>query len=531
MFMARYTASGNDTSPISHPIIALAQYDTIAGLYRIPEGYITLTQHFNGGFIVLSFAIAFVGSLCTLELLIRRTTNSGWRNQVLLGSAGITFGAVSTFAMHFIFNNSLSLHHPLRTEKLYPVIYLTYDPGFTVLSLVASCTAMTIAFFVMGTHLHDWYCVPGRRRGGSSSSQSSSRSSSRHGADDYGKWKSSQKKALRRGTAGVGALLQQAGAVAKWSLMDTVDEIEKQDWKPGMCEIRGKGQKGEEKEIDDDEDGIIKRDQKLEELDFRLGSSAVNIELERRQASNEVSAANSPTFRASSIRLMPSNSSLPQSSLPVLYPPRSRHSSPQTQIEPMPFPPQSNEVFTQGFNFPPHVEVEPSALTVSLIPKNTPSANSVSIWRPGSPQMGDSSSGRLPDMSQRRASLPTASLSSVRPEPSIYRNANTLTRIQSLPEADSEPPVMVRAVSDEKRSAKRMSDPKVSAVDQIDALEDPVKPPDQRRVRIIGKPVVNKLERFLGFDAVTTADIIKVFLTGTIAGFGVASMREFLVSP
>lgn len=36
------------------------------------EGYVKLKQEINGGYIVLSVIIAFVGSLCTLELLLRR---------------------------------------------------------------------------------------------------------------------------------------------------------------------------------------------------------------------------------------------------------------------------------------------------------------------------------------------------------------------------------------------------------------------------------------------------------------------------
>ena len=52
--------------------------------------------------------------------------------------------------MHFIGNNSLVLHHPLEQEKGYPSLTLAYAPGWTVLSLVVSCTCMIGAFFVMG---------------------------------------------------------------------------------------------------------------------------------------------------------------------------------------------------------------------------------------------------------------------------------------------------------------------------------------------------------------------------------------------
>lgn len=53
------------------PVLALAAVDP-KGRYRVPDGFVILKQRFNGGYIVLSFIIAVVGSLCTLELLIRR---------------------------------------------------------------------------------------------------------------------------------------------------------------------------------------------------------------------------------------------------------------------------------------------------------------------------------------------------------------------------------------------------------------------------------------------------------------------------
>lgn len=39
---------------------------------RMGAEYVKLRQEFNGGYIVLSVAMAFVGSMCTLELLLRR---------------------------------------------------------------------------------------------------------------------------------------------------------------------------------------------------------------------------------------------------------------------------------------------------------------------------------------------------------------------------------------------------------------------------------------------------------------------------
>ena len=504
----------------TRPTLTLASYDPIAGMYRIPQGYVTLVQRFNGGFIVLSYAIAFVGSLCTLELLIRRTNNSGWRNQALLGTAGITFGAVSTFAMHFIFNNSLSLHHPLHNPK-YPGMYLSYRADYTILSLVASCSAMTIAFFVMGTHLEDWYCTGRRRRRGSGSS--SSDSNHQGATDEYGNWKSAHK-ALRRGTMGVGALLVQAGAVAKWSLVDPGEGSEEQPgWRSALRKMSGKEEKegGASSSGNADED-VIKSDKKLEEIDFRFGRSAVKYEMQRRVVDSAVSMEMSPTHGGSSIRLMPSNASIPRTPQPAFYPHTTRQGP--NHYEPDPATSPTSEVFTPGFNFPPRTDNEPNSSTASLLPKFTLNS-STSTWRPSSPDFSQNSLPRLPDMSQRRASLPTAILSSPKPEPSSHRVARTLTRIQSLPEADQELSSNTRPSSFAKKDMGS-SNPKSSMTAQLTALNESEPSPPERKVRIARRHGMSKFEKFLGLDIVTVPDIIKVFITGTIAGFGVAAMRE-----
>ncbi|KAJ9123345.1 hypothetical protein QFC22_001544 [Naganishia vaughanmartiniae] len=112
--------------------------------------YVKLEQTYHGGYIVLSVIIAFVGSLCTLELLLRRTSNRGLYNVLLLFAAGVCFGSVSTFSMHFIGNNSLTLHYPHEVELNRKPFSLTYEAGWTVLSLVVSCAVTILAFFVMG---------------------------------------------------------------------------------------------------------------------------------------------------------------------------------------------------------------------------------------------------------------------------------------------------------------------------------------------------------------------------------------------
>lgn len=63
---------------------------------------VTLTQSYAAWRIVLSFFVSVVGSITTLELLLRRTNAGGWYNAVLLVGAGCAFGGGTAWAMHFI---------------------------------------------------------------------------------------------------------------------------------------------------------------------------------------------------------------------------------------------------------------------------------------------------------------------------------------------------------------------------------------------------------------------------------------------
>lgn len=489
-------------------IFALAKIDH-DGYYRVPDNYVTLIQRFNPGFIVLSYAIAVVGSLCTLELLIRRTTNAGWRNQVLLASAGFTFGSVSTFAMHFIFNNSLSLHHPLQDRKNYPALRLAYNPGFTVLSLIVSCLAMTVAFFIMGTSLQDWWCLPGsgRRRRGSSFSDSP-----KSGTDEYGKWKESQKSVLRRGTVGVGALLNRAGSVAKWSFMDMGGDENHHNAKWASALSKGGKWDGELDEAKTDQ--IVKHDKKLQELDFRLGRTAVKEEITRRvEPHTQPSSAIHPLGpgRNSTASIQPM-SIPPVSSQPVevFYPPTRRGSVPVMDHA------NGSEVFAPGFNFPPRND-DPTSSTANLIP-----VSRSSLDRTLNPAWSEADTPPTfgVDHNKRRASLPAAALTFNRDIP--LRQTNTLTRIQSMPEGDVELGPSSRQGSYD----KTLQDVKTfSSSDTVDASRDVS--PNGKRVEFRDRHSFTKLEKFLGFDVVTRDEIIKIIITGTIAGSGVAGMRKF----
>ncbi|KAK6906981.1 hypothetical protein I203_100970 [Kwoniella mangroviensis CBS 8507] len=501
------------------PILAIANFDSISETWKLPEGYVELRQHFHAGFIILSYAIAFVGSLCTLELLIRRTTNSGWRNQLLLASAGFCFGAVSTFAMHFVFNNALSLHHPMVDEKSYPALYLSYDPGFTILSLVVSCLAMTTAFFIMGTQLRDWLVWPGQRKDKLDGRRGSPSKS--EAADDYGKWKKSHKKVLRRGTLGVGALFAHASHAAKWSLMD-LEGLES----GGRRNSKGEGEKkhtnwkdevqGMYTPVEGDTERMFGDDDALQELDFRLGKDAVRQELERR------AGASTPTSTRASQRGSIAVSHHSITPLPVIYAPSSRRSS-VASSQPIPLP--SPDVFTPGFNFPPKIEPDLTSSTNLISP---PSGG---IGRIPSPTFGETEPIHQPE--RRRASLPANVMVTHRDRPSWGGPSTTLARIQSLPEGDIEPSSSgsvgsIISSNGEKKSHKSASPPTITArlSSYTGKSENTVGRNSRRKVRLVARSTrLTRLGMFLGFDVVTPTEIFKIVITGTIAGFGVVGMH------
>jgi NO-binding membrane sensor protein with MHYT domain len=462
-----------------HPLIAVAELDH-NGKWVIPTGYVILVQKFKAGIIVLSYIIAFVGSLCTLELLVRRTNNAGWRNRLLLTAAGICFGGVSTFAMHFVFNNALSLHHPMQDMQMYPSLYLQYDPGFTVLSLVASITAMTLAFFIMGTDMHDWFTLPGKRRRRDEKRK-------RNGGDEYGRWKKTHRGRMKGSESGmgfgIGALMETAGKVAKWSLVDTGENR----W----SSIGKKGDKGldEGNDWEMNGDGVtMKRDKSLDEMEFRLGKQAVRAELDKRRAPT-------PSTINGSIHEQQQGAVMPEMPPSIFNPNYRRGSLPTDQ----PMSAQS-EMFTPGYNDSVR-NVHANDSTTGLLQDN-PWASVDSGFEPY----------------KRRASLPTVTFGG-RPEQSL-RPPTSLARIQSLPEHEVE--IESYPISRKPSEAGHQS-PHMSIKSQIDAHHEDSNPQGPRKT--LTRRAFGKVEVFLGFDVVTTTDIIKIFITGTIAGFGVAGMH------
>jgi len=357
---------------------------------------------------------------------------------------------------------------------MYPSLYLQYDPGFTVLSLVASITAMTLAFFIMGTDIHDWCFLPGRRR-------KRDEKRKRNGGDEYGRWKKTHRGRTNKGSEsglgmGIGSLLETAGRVAKWSLVDTGEQ---RTWNS----ISRKGDKGYEDGHETFGDGVtMKRDKALDEMEFRLGKQAVRAELDKRRAPTP------STIDGSIHDNQPSGITMPPS---IFNPNYRRGSLPSDQ--PMV---SQTDMFTPGFDV---AERHVNDSTTALIQDN-PWASVDSGFEPY----------------RRRASLPTVSMG--RSEKGLMPPTR-LDRIQSLPEPDAE-----SHPSEDKTGEVGQRSPNMSIKANLHALDHEDTNPQGPR-KTLTRRAFGKVERFLGFDVVTTTDIIKIFITGTIAGFGVAGMH------
>lgn len=529
----RETTRADSEWPILETFTAVARMSTTDhnGVIVIDQKYYKLTASMNAGFIVLSYLIAFVGSLCTLELLIRRTSNRGLSNLVLLATAGICFGSVSTFAMHFVGNQSLALHYPSMPEfRNYTPLLLSYKGGYTVLSLVASCLAMTFAFFVMGTDIHfpdwrSWPCVPGSRQ---------HRQDDYTGTrDDYTRWK--LQKATSRKSANVSTIFQQAGMMASWPMMEKGGAKGWRHWMFGRSQVSLEPV-SYDAEFGSDEDTLVKRDKELGELDFRLGRGAVRDEIDRRQGNGPASPLDSvmPTPEASLMGVPSGFNDLPSSPLAAYYPTGATDTTRDIVIAgpPPPInvrrPPSPTGVFAAGYQFPPRTPTDATGSTAALIPRDQVPAVPAPTWFID----GNDQVQQIP----RRSSLPPPL--NVPPPPRMA--ANTLSRIQSLPEQDGDIP-QIRYSSDTKEksiqpgsgSGSEETGAHIHNMDAVPYDDDDMVFYQGWRSRLrtkvqAGLPLttVEKVERFFGLDIVTWGDVSKILLTGMLAGWGIAGMRK-----
>jgi len=145
-----------------------------------------------------------------------------------------------------------------------------------------------------------------------------------------------------------------------------------------------------------------------------------------------------------------------------------------------------------------------------LIPSSTcawptPTARDFTSFSP------DINLNSLPDLSERRASLPVSSLA--RPDPR-WRSGSTLTRIQSLSEQDLESGVNADSNKDLSVSPTLAISAQLGGVDQgrLPTSRSP-SPTDKqkKKARFVGAgKTLNRLETFLGFDVVTKMDISRL---------------------
>jgi hypothetical protein len=434
--------------------------------------------------------------------------------------------------MHFIFNQALTLHSP-DIQNNQPLA-LIYGPGYTVLSLVASCAAMTIAFFVMGTDLGNWCCVFGGRRKDKENQRQ---------ADEYKKWKMEHiKKAemLSKSSKGMGALVSAASKVAKWSL---VEDPKKGDTSPNagwLSPLSGKGKMIEEEKDWEEgqmavpktaEDEVIAKDQKLREIDFRFGRDAARMEIAKRQSTESRPPLLGRKSTERSIRHIASTASLP-SVPPAAYPPR-RGSIPAHLISPSVDFGASTEVFTPGYNFPPRVDSSTADLLRESAP-NSPNDSEASWARRGSMEIPP----HVPFDFGRRSSLPTSTSTPNR----SAAFPGSLTRIQSLPEADQDHTGQTTPLGklSPTFSMNKVPTPLLEdGLKRMDSAPDVKFAPEaeeartdreERAKRWQNNSWTIKIQKFLGMDVVTKEEVFKIVLTGTIAGFGVAAMRESVLT-
>lgn len=498
------------------------------------------------GFVVLSYFISLVGSLCTLELLIRRTSNRGLTNIALLTAAGICFGAVSVFSMHFVGNQALTLYHPL--DELHHAKYLTYSAGYTVLSMVVSCLAMTFAFYVMGTDFSTGHRLRIRKR-------RSSLELRRH--ETIERWKA-QRPHLKG--ANVDTIFAQAGLSGSWSVSSSTPSSGRRTWYQKLTRqpLAPESRYGD---FDDDvlDDLSVRRDKDLDELEFRLGRNAVRAELDRRQLkSGTPSAASTETPGSTpdtSLRGVPMHLAMSTSSVTTM--PRSPLARFYSADDPtavgmlsssrsLSSPAPSHELFASTYEFPPRSTPSlPADSQTHLLPKLDGSTSSLLSVAPHHHPYA------VENMTPAAVYNPPSQLATGRrssyPALAIFPPTHAptpLARIQSLPEHDSAETQSSVPYRDSTESSKDTHGQGLGSDDNtidihIDHLDHVMYDDEPFRLRKVGwrEELRDKVQsgapltkrervlRFFGLDIVTLGDIIKVIITGTLASWGVAAMH------
>ncbi|KAH0565108.1 hypothetical protein GP486_001492 [Trichoglossum hirsutum] len=105
----------------------------------------TLPQSYNIGFVILSYAVSYVGSLTTLELLQRRTSRRGAYNWYLLAGSSLSMGGIGIWSMHYVANRAIILLNDTVSQ-------ISYSAGYTTLSFFVPIFVLLAAFSILGTN-------------------------------------------------------------------------------------------------------------------------------------------------------------------------------------------------------------------------------------------------------------------------------------------------------------------------------------------------------------------------------------------
>ncbi|KAK6358842.1 hypothetical protein TWF696_000022 [Orbilia brochopaga] len=103
-------------------------------------------QHILGTYVALSYAVSYIGSVTTLELLHRRTGMRGWYNVSLLVGSAISMGSIAIWGMHFIGNRAIILDYGVESHQL------IYNSSFTALSFFLPIVILLSAYMFIGTN-------------------------------------------------------------------------------------------------------------------------------------------------------------------------------------------------------------------------------------------------------------------------------------------------------------------------------------------------------------------------------------------
>lgn len=417
--------------------------------------------------------------------------------------------------MHFIGNSSLTLHHPQEKEKNKRPFSLTYDAGWTVLSLFVSCAVTILAFFVMGLegeYIGDFFRKLGVLRARRDDEQvtdddSDAEDKTRHPAviTDLSM---KEKRTSVKSKLWQMKISSKSRESAQSTSITGDKKIGTSDSQPGR-----RGSRQEE---------VIPVIIKPSPSD-PVASGYDNIPVDPASVRTRHSEPYDPALRRASI------ASATAEILPVLD---SDYSSSQAESSVNP-----------SFSFP-------SSFSEADSPSTSVTSDKVS------PNVSRDAVAEKAFATGRRSSVPNLVVPGTMVR-DFGKQQSNLTRIQSLPETDvdeshakgifparSEEAIYAGRqdhIPDDPTGVRRRSIGQQSSPDVLsdkenvnmtvsptvdETYEDRQARHARRRRRRSERNRTSKFKRWLGLDVVTVEDVLKIIFSGAIAGVGIAGMRE-----